>query len=453
MALFRWFILRRLAQEPRADGADRRSASRWASPSCWRSGWRTRARSAGFEPRSTRWPARRRSRSSAPAWASTRIGWPSSAWLREWGDVSPVIEGDAMALVEPGPRRSRARARRRHPAGPADSRLSAASQTASGAADRASPFCGLLIDPASRLCASDGFAPSGTASRSAAALSPVDGRRGARRSSFARSSRNEGPARVLDGNFVLMDIAAAQWAFDRLGRVDRVDVRLADPARLDEAERVIGVAAARRDWPCSGRRDAVQQVEQMLAAFQFNLAALSYVALLVGLFLVYNTVVDVGHREARGDRHAARARRRAPDGARAVSRRGRWRSESPVAPWALPLGWALAHAAVGFTSSTVTTLYVAEAAGVPALSWIDVWAPSRLAWCWRWPLRRRRRGKRAGVSPLDAIRSAARRRDRLGLVAPPAHGLGRCALQAGSLATRQAPVERPAGLRVRRGAC
>ena len=35
-------------------------------------------------------------------------------------------------------------------------------------------------------------------------------------------------------------------------------------------------------------------------------------------------------------------------------------------------GWGLAHAAVGFTASTVTTLYVAEAAGVPALSWIDV---------------------------------------------------------------------------------
>ena len=40
--------------------------------------------------------------------------------------------------------------------------------------------------------------------------------------------KNDGPARVLDGNFVLMDIAAAQLAFDRLGRVDRVEVVLAD---------------------------------------------------------------------------------------------------------------------------------------------------------------------------------------------------------------------------------
>ena len=33
-----------------------------------------------------------------------------------------------------------------------------------------------------------------------------------------------------------------------------------------------------------------RQVEQMLAAFQLNLTALSYIALLVGLFLIYNTV-------------------------------------------------------------------------------------------------------------------------------------------------------------------
>ena len=44
--------------------------------------------------------------------------------------------------------------------------------------------------------------------------------------------KNEGPARVLDGNFILMDIAAAQLAFDRLGRVDRLDVLLPEGADL-----------------------------------------------------------------------------------------------------------------------------------------------------------------------------------------------------------------------------
>ena len=38
---------------------------------------------------------------------------------------------------------------------------------------------------------------------------------------------DSGPARVMDGSFVLMDIAAAQLAFDRLGRLDRIDVQIA----------------------------------------------------------------------------------------------------------------------------------------------------------------------------------------------------------------------------------
>ena len=94
---------------------------------------------------------------------------------------------------------------------------------------------------------------------------------------------------MLDGNFVLMDIAAAQWAFDRLGRLDRVEIRLATGARRRR------VRAGHRQQTASGlqverpaRRGA--QVETMLRAFHFNLTALAWVALLVGLFLVYNTV-------------------------------------------------------------------------------------------------------------------------------------------------------------------
>ena len=34
----------------------------------------------------------------------------------------------------------------------------------------------------------------------------------------------------MDGSFVLMDIAAAQLAFDRLGRLDRLDVRISRAA-------------------------------------------------------------------------------------------------------------------------------------------------------------------------------------------------------------------------------
>ena len=41
----------------------------------------------------------------------------------------------------------------------------------------------------------------------------------------------------MDGSFVLMDIAAAQLAFDRLGRVDRIDVQIAARAAALDASR------------------------------------------------------------------------------------------------------------------------------------------------------------------------------------------------------------------------
>ncbi|HEY9231309.1 MAG TPA: ABC transporter permease [Blastocatellia bacterium] len=100
---------------------------------------------------------------------------------------------------------------------------------------------------------------------------------------------NEGAARALQGNFALMDIAAAQWAFNRLGLLDRVDVKLKRdiPRELAEAEissRLPASLVVRR--PEAG----ATEVEKMIAAFHFNLNALGSIALIVGLFLIYNTV-------------------------------------------------------------------------------------------------------------------------------------------------------------------
>ena len=108
--------------------------------------------------------------------------------------------------------------------------------------------------------------------------------------------KDEGPARVMDGSFVLMDIAAAQLAFDRLGRVDRVDVQLTGAGGVapTTADIDASLAAIASRLPAGltaqrpGRRG--EQVERMLAAFHLNLTALSWVALVVGLFLIYNTV-------------------------------------------------------------------------------------------------------------------------------------------------------------------
>ena len=193
--------------------------------------------------------------------------------------------------------------------------------------------------------------------------------------------KDEGPARVLDGNFILMDIAAAQLAFDRLGRVDRScsttprrKVRVvpgADAADLDAALEAI---AARLPPGLSAQRPSrrSQQVETMLAAFHANLTALSWIALIVGLFLVYNTITIsvVARRQEIGTLRALGLTRRKVlvlflGEAAALAAAG--------IIVGLGLARVLADAALTLTSSTVTTLYIAAAAAPPAMHLGHVW--------------------------------------------------------------------------------
>ncbi len=98
-----------------------------------------------------------------------------------------------------------------------------------------------------------------------------------------------GVARTMDGQIAILDIAAAQVHFGKLGRLDRIDLRLQPGADL---ERV--AADLRRGLPPDVTVERPEarnaQVEQMLGSFQLNLFVLSLIALFVGAFLVYNTM-------------------------------------------------------------------------------------------------------------------------------------------------------------------
>lgn len=96
-----------------------------------------------------------------------------------------------------------------------------------------------------------------------------------------------GPATAFNGAIAIADISAAQPAFGLAGRLTRVDLIVPeDDSLVRELARVVP-ANARLERP--SRRNA--RVEKMLRAFRVNLFALAGVALLVGMFLVYNTVL------------------------------------------------------------------------------------------------------------------------------------------------------------------
>jgi putative ABC transport system permease protein len=171
---------------------------------------------------------------------------------------------------------------------------------------------------------------------------------------------DQGPARALDGRVALLDIAAAQQALGRAGFLDRIDVKLRNGIPVEVAETQIA-ARLPKELRVSRPDEAYGQVEKMIAAFHFNLNALASIALLVGLFLIYNTVSVsvITRREEIGTMRAIGAGRRMIlalflGEAALLSLAG--------AAVGLVIGRAIASAAVQATATTVETFYIARAA-------------------------------------------------------------------------------------------
>ena len=80
---------------------------------------------------------------------------------------------------------------------------------------------------------------------------------------------------------ILMDIAHAQKLFDLYGRIDRVDLILSDEAGF--------LSRWKEGYNIQSHRQRKETLVAMLAAFRLNLEALSFLALFVGVFLIYNT--------------------------------------------------------------------------------------------------------------------------------------------------------------------
>jgi putative ABC transport system permease protein len=175
-----------------------------------------------------------------------------------------------------------------------------------------------------------------------------------------------GPGEAFGGNVALMDIGSAQDVFDMHGRISRVDL-LVPPDRvaavMDQIN-AMNIPAIAVERP--SRRG--KQVEKMLSAFQYNLAALSLIALLVGMFVIYNTM------------SMAVVRKRSEIGVLRALGASRRHLLSIFLCQALLLGIAgsllgliagsaFAHLAVKAVATTVQALYVDQPPAEVALSW------------------------------------------------------------------------------------
>lgn len=94
--------------------------------------------------------------------------------------------------------------------------------------------------------------------------------------------------------FAVMDIAAAQWQFQRLGKLSRVDLKLRDGVDRGAFERSLK-ARLEREFPGRFRVGQPNDAEQesrnanLSRAYRVNLSVLALVALFTGAFLVFSS--------------------------------------------------------------------------------------------------------------------------------------------------------------------
>ena len=90
-------------------------------------------------------------------------------------------------------------------------------------------------------------------------------------------------------NIAVIDIAAAQLIFDRLGHIDRIDLKLDDISDLAETQSIIA-SILPPSAILNDSQDEMVRGDAISRAYRVNLDMLALVALLTGTFLVYSTL-------------------------------------------------------------------------------------------------------------------------------------------------------------------
>jgi putative ABC transport system permease protein len=94
---------------------------------------------------------------------------------------------------------------------------------------------------------------------------------------------------TAEQNVIVSDIGLAQIVTAKIGKLDTIDVRIPNTGSIDYWQQVIAAHVPTSvSIELQGAR--TDENRKMLSAFRWNLRVLSYIALVVGAFLIYNTV-------------------------------------------------------------------------------------------------------------------------------------------------------------------
>src|SRR5579862_4223708 len=175
----------------------------------------------------------------------------------------------------------------------------------------------------------------------------------------------------VSGDAIVMDIAAAQSATGKSGRLDRILLKIPNQAGPGQSNIDVWEGRLQAALPTgvslNPQGSQTDANRKMLAAFRWNLRILSYIALLVGAFLIYNAI-SVGVVRRRADIGTMRAL-----GASRSSVLVAFLAEAALfgavgSAIAIPLGRLLAGGAVHLLAATVDALYISSRPGSLDLS-------------------------------------------------------------------------------------
>ncbi len=177
----------------------------------------------------------------------------------------------------------------------------------------------------------------------------------------------EGPAKTMGGNIAIMDYPAAQMAFGKEGRIDRIDISLLPGEQLEAVQERIRRALP-QGYSVVTPEGRTKQVEVLISHFQKNINLISFIAVFVGMYLIYNAVSIsvVQRRKEIGVLRALGTTRRqiialflSETGVLAVIGSG----------LGLAVGIFFARAAMGAVEQTVSEMYLRTSVNEIAISW------------------------------------------------------------------------------------
>lgn len=177
----------------------------------------------------------------------------------------------------------------------------------------------------------------------------------------------EGPAKTMGGNIAIMDYPAAQMAFGKEGLIDRIDVSLLPGHDLEKTRENIRQALP-EGYGVATPEGRTRQVELLISHFQKNINLISFIAVFVGMYLIYNAVSIsvVQRRKEIGILRALGTTRR-----QIIAL---FLAETTVLAFlgsvlGVGLGILFARSAVGAVSQTVSEMYMRTAVTGITISW------------------------------------------------------------------------------------